>query len=430
MYLPALLNKLAASVLLALAAVSAMSQTPSPAAVAPAAQTKSEQAKSAQAKSQSGDFNPDDPDRQQALIFYREHKLPEAAELLEKVVAKYPRDMVAHEALGTSLLSRAVTQADAEKKKADRLRARAELLRAKELGDNSDLCNVLLAGIPEDGSETTFSDSKEVEAAMGRGEAAFAKAEWEVAIKEYKRALELDPKLYLAAVNIGDTYFRLKNWSAAGEWFSRAIQIDPNQEVAYRYWADALMADGKMKEARAKFIEGLVAFPYTKTSWVGLNGWLSRNHLAYWKIAIQVPQGPTTNDKGETVINIDATSLGKKDGGEAWLMYSMERALWKNEKFAKEFPDEKTYRHSLKEEAGALSLVATVFAENQKKKKLVAPDPSLVTLAKFQSEGLLEPYVLLIRPDNGIARDYSSYQAAHRDKLIEFVDKYVIPPAP
>ncbi len=271
------------------------------------------------------------------MIFYREHKLPEAAELLEKVVVKYPGDMVAHEALGTSLLSRAVTQADAEKKKADRLRARAELLRAKELGDNSDLCNVLLAGIPEDGSETTFSDSKEVEAAMGRGEAAFAKAEWEVAIKEYTRALELDPKLYLAAVNIGDTYFRLKNWSAAGEWFSRAIQIDPNQEVAYRYWADALMADGKMKEARAKFIEGLVAFPYTKTSWVGLNGWLSRNHLAYWKISIQVPQGPTTNDKGETVINVDATSLGKKDGGEAWLMYSIERTIWKNEKFARSF---------------------------------------------------------------------------------------------
>jgi hypothetical protein len=54
----------------------------------------------------------------------------------------------------------------------------------------------------------------------------------------------------------------------------------------------------------------------------------------------------------------------------------------------------------------------------------------LAALAKFQAEGLLEPYVLLIRPDNGIARDYFSYQAAHRDKLIEFVDKYVVPPAP
>jgi hypothetical protein len=35
-----------------------------------------------------------------------------------------------------------------------------------------------------------------------------------------------------------------------------------------------------------------------------------------------------------------------------------------------------------------------------------------------------------VRPDNDIVRDYAAYQAAHRDKLIQFVDKYVVPPAP
>ena len=43
---------------------------------------------------------------------------------------------------------------------------------------------------------------------------------------------------------------------------------------------------------------------------------------------------------------------------------------------------------------------------------------------------LLEPYVLLVRPDEGIAQDYMAYQAANRDKLIQFVDKYVLPPMP
>jgi tetratricopeptide (TPR) repeat protein len=378
---------------------------------------------------QSLDVDVEDPVRQEAMALYKDHKMPEAAELLEKVVAKYPRDVVAHEALGASLVSRADTQSDPEKRKADRLHARAELLRAQELGDKSDLCKVLLAEIPEDGSAPTFSENKEVEAAMARGEAAFARADWDAAIKEYSLALQLDPKLYFAAVNIGDTYFRLKNWQAAGEWFSRAIKIDPNQEVAYRYWADGLMAEGKMKEAREKFIQGVVAHPYAKTSWIGLNGWLTRNHLAFKKISIQVPQGPTTNAKGETVINIDAESLGKKDGGEAWLMYSIERTLWKNEEFAKQFPGEKNYRHTLKEEVASLSLVVTSFTE-QSKKKLKNPDPSLVMLAQLKDEGMLEAYVLLVRADNDIARDYFPYRAVHRDKLIEFVDKYIVPPAP
>jgi tetratricopeptide (TPR) repeat protein len=395
-----------------------------PATLAAFAQTSSSNAGPAQ----TADTNLNDPDRQEAMRVFQEHKLPEAAALWEKVVMKYPRDSVAHEALGTSLLGRADTQADPEKRKADRKRARAELLRAQELGDHSDLSKALLAGIAEDGGDPAFSNDKEVQAAMARGEAAFAKAEWDEAIKQYSRAFELDPRLYLAAVDIGDTYFRLKKIDMAGEWFQKAIQIAPNEEIAYRYWADALMSDGKMKEARAKFIAGLVAFPYAKTSWAGLNGWLTRNHLAYNKISIHVPQGPTTDAKGGTVINVEPGSLGKKDGGEAWLAYSIQRTMWKKEKFAKEFPGEPTYRHSLKEEVDALGLAVTVFTEN--KKNIKDPDPSLVTLAKLQADGMLESYVLLVRPDNDLARDYAAYLAAHRDKLIQFVDKYVVPLAP
>ncbi|MEJ7616397.1 MAG: hypothetical protein WKF30_05370 [Pyrinomonadaceae bacterium] len=31
----------------------------------------------------------------------------------------------------------------------------------------------------------------------------------------------------------------------AGEWFAQAIAINQDRETAYRYWGDALMAQGK-----------------------------------------------------------------------------------------------------------------------------------------------------------------------------------------
>ncbi len=337
---------------------------------------------------------------------------------------------MAHEALGSSLLSRAATWNDPERRKADRVHARAEMLRAKELGDTSDLCKTLLAALPEDGSEDAFSQNQEVQAAMQRGEAAFARGEFEDAIAGYLQALALDPKLYYAALDIGDSYFRLKKTEQAGEWFTKAIQIEPNEETAYRYWGDALMADGQMKEARTKLIEGLVANPYRQTSRNGLNNWVSQNHVSYKEISIKLPQAPTVDAKGGTTITVDPATLGKNDGGEAWMTYPMERTLWHNEKFAKEFPKEKTYRHSLKEEVSALSLVATVFEESQQKKKLENPDPSLVLLSKMKDEGMLESFVLLLHPDAGVTQDYAAYRAVNRDKLIQFVDEYVLPPTP
>ncbi|HLJ26287.1 MAG TPA: tetratricopeptide repeat protein [Candidatus Angelobacter sp.] len=371
-----------------------------------------------------------DPERTQAFELYRQNKMPEAAALLEKVSAKYPNDAAAHEALGVSLLNRASTQTDPENKKADRLRARAELLRARELGDNSDLSKVMLAGIPEDGSELPFSANQQVQATMDRGEAFFAKGDFDQAIREYTHALELDPKLYRAALYVGDMYFRQKQMDQAAAWFAKASQIDPGQESAYRYWGDSLLLQGKMKEARAKYIEGVVANPYEQTSWNGLNNWVHSNHLNYKQVSIQLPKAPTVNSAGGTNITIDPSTLGKKDGGEAWMIYSMERALWHGEKFSKEFPQEKSYRHTLKEEASALGLTATVFAENQKRNKIKDPSPSLVLLSQLKTDGMIEPYVLLVIPDAGIMQDYPGYREANRQKLIAFVDKYIVPATP
>jgi tetratricopeptide (TPR) repeat protein len=381
--------------------------------------------------------NPDDPERKQALALYDQHKMSEAVPLLEKVVARFPDDLVAHEHLGVALASRATTWTEPDKRKADRLAARRVLLRAKELGDDSPLCNVMLKGIPEDGSETPFSARAEVDAAMKRGEAAFANGDLETALKEYRLAFDLDPKLYVAALDIGDSYFRMKQTDKAGEWFARAIEIEPNRETAYRYWGDALMADSRMKEARVKFMEGVVAWPYQQIAWDGLNQWVKRNQLVYKDVKINLPKAPTADAKGGINITIDAGGL-ETSGGAAWMMYSMERGLWRSEKFAKQFPQEKTYRHSLQEEVDALSLTASMYQETvhgeskdkKKKAKPAAPDPQLELLVRLKTAGMLEPFVLLLHPDQEIARDYEGYQAAHRDKLLEFLDRYLVPEVP
>src|SRR5262249_14269404 len=142
-----------------------------------------------------------------------------------------------------SVVSYAATLPDPELRKKARIRGRQIALKAQALGDNSPILQLLLA-IPEDGTESAYSERKEVDEAMKAAEAAFVRDDLENARAGYLRALLLDPDNYEAALFIGDVYFRQHVFGSAGEWFARAIQIDPNRETAYRYWADALTQSG------------------------------------------------------------------------------------------------------------------------------------------------------------------------------------------
>ena len=321
---------------------------------------------------------------------------------------------------------------DAAQRKATRVQARQEFLKAKELGDNSDYLNLGLASLPEDGHDPQYADNAEVDRLMRQAEAAFAAGNLDDAKKSYLQVLVIDPNNYTALLFMGDVYFRKGDATAAGEWFSRAIAVDPTQESAYRYWGDALLQAGKTTAAREKYIDGVLCNPYEQHSWTGINRYLKTTgqKVNWYKIQPQGSVSSSDNAKGIT-INIDPSSLEKKDGSSAWVTYPMERALWKSEKFAKAYPNEKVYRHSLQEESAALSVVASVAEElSTGKKKAEKLNPELEALVKLKKEGFLDPYILLNMPDQGIVQDYPEYRKAHRDILVRYLNEFVLPPEP
>ena len=141
--------------------------------------------------------------------------------------------------------------------------------------------------------------------------------------------------------------------------------------------------------------------------------------------AITLPARPVMDAKGNTNITIDASTLGNP-ASPAWLMYSMTSTVWQESEFKKHYPDEKQYRHSLAEEVAALQGALEAMA-NQKvpDNKL---DPTLKALKALDKDGMLECWILLDRPDHGIAQDYVAYRAAHRDLLHAYIAKYDVHP--
>ena len=93
-------------------------------------------------------------------------------------------------------------------------------------------------------------------------------------MEQYVAASEADPQLYEAPLFAGDTAYVEKDLPTAAQWFARAIAIDPNRETAFRYWGDAIFKLGNdPATAKEKFIDAIVAEPYSKFAWQGLEQW-------------------------------------------------------------------------------------------------------------------------------------------------------------
>ena len=353
-------------------------------------------------------------------------KYTEALPLLEKLAALEPGNAETHFYLGFALVGQANATVDVQDRKALRARARREFIRSKELGNGEPLVEALIGSMAADGTEgPDFSKNIGANLLMVKAESSFSQGQMDEALKNYQKALILDPTLYEAAVFSGDVYMQKADFAQAEIWYQKAISINSNRETAYRYSATPLMKQRKFDEARDRYIEAFITEPYNRFTVVGLTNWGQTTKANLAHPAIEIPSTVKFDDKGNAQVNLDGSVLlgAKDDGSFAWISYGVTRTHWHKEKFARTFPNESSYRHSLAEEADALRSVITMATTGKKTKTL---SPALAKLKKLNDEGLLEAFILLAQPDQGIAKDHPAYLKSNRDKLRRYVVTYVI----
>jgi tetratricopeptide (TPR) repeat protein len=377
--------------------------------------------------------------RQQAMQFFDQGKRLEALPLLEDLVKEDAADQEVVVALAASLVRHAATLTDQQEAGKERLRAKDLLEKSGSFSPLAQNLLQLLRQMPESG-DIQFSENPAVEQAMRAGEAAFSRRDFDEAIKNYSRAAELEPKNYAAVLFIGNAFHKKNDFARAGEWYEKAIPLDPNIETAYRYYAEMLAREGNMAKARTMLIHAATAEPYNRMVWRDLKTWATVNHVALDFTYVDIPAPNKDELAREAKFNfIDPKVFPDpepkpKDVSDAWQAYHSVRAKWKQGgKFKQRFPQEADYRRSLAEETEALTAAINVLDKLRRDidtAELVTEDQSLLLLLKLRQVGLLESYVLFRAGDEGIAKDYSAYRARSREKLEEYLDKFVVPPAP
>ena len=359
----------------------------------------------------------------QAQTLYNKQDFIGALPLYEDLYAQRPQSLVYMERLAFALLAKADQQGP-ETGKITTARAKKLLLQAQAAGDNSNLLQILLEKLNNSEGGPTAPPPAGHEL-FTKAEEAFTHGDLPAALGFYKKAFDENPQYYSAALFAGDTEYKLNHPAEAGSWFAKAIAINPDIETAHRYWGDCLEKAGDHQRAKEEFIQGIVGEPYIRSPRLGLKQWADANHQMMAAPPIKLPARATPGKNGGLNITLDAS---KKDDPEAplTLVYSMNSALWQGEKFKKQYPNEKVYRHSLAEEVDSIHTMLAVAGETKIKPDKLSTSTKL--LMELDKNGMLECWILLDNADQGIAQDYVAYRKDHRDLLAKYIAQYDVHP--
>ena len=356
-----------------------------------------------------------------AMLLFQQQSYAEAVPHLEVVVKGLPNEPKLRFMYGFSLVAKSKQVSNTDEAKQLSARALEQFREAKKLGFNDPaneaLISLLSGESPGSSDSPQYSMNAQAEKTMREAESLFARSKYDEAIKLFEKVLTLDPKVYQAAVSGGDCFVAKSDWESAEKWYQRAIAIDPNRETAYRYSATPFMKQKKYDQARERYIEAYIVEPYSRMSTRGINQWAEVTGKDLRHPSVEVPDF-TLDAKGKAVpkAKIDANDTA----AAPWLAYFAAREGWTNDKFTKVYPKEQKYRHSLQEEVD--SLRAAVRSAQEKK----SSNKQFEMIAQIDRDGLLEAFVLLARPDDGIAEDHAEYLKNNRPKLRQYVANYVI----
>ena len=248
----------------------------------------------------------------------------------------------------------------------------------------------------------TYSLSDKGKQSLDNGELAFAKADYDTAIKYYRDVLISDSGYYKAYTFIGDAYYAKENYDSAKYYFNYAIKHNYADYSAHWFLADAYQKtddiDSAVKEITIAHL-------------------LNRNHQNLFERLKEYRElsGKKWNDWELNPVS----NTYKKDGKviiettNAWMGYAFAEAVWKFEPGFTENIFGKPYDSTdMSYQKEAACVVANLASESLKDGLKIAQDGYFEEMVWYEIMGRRYPASILILP-----REFF-------DKMVEYVNKY------
>lgn len=133
-------------------------------------------------------------------------------------------------------------------------------LQATNYADNqTDASAILRRNYVDPSVDTAIGDKAKEH--YDKGDEEYNAEHWNAAIKEYKKAIEIDSNYYNATFSIGLAYRKNEDYTSAIPYFKKAAALAPGRALPYQFIADCYMELKEWENAKNAVIDGILIYP-------------------------------------------------------------------------------------------------------------------------------------------------------------------------
>lgn len=301
--------------------------------------------------------------------------------------------------------------------------ARAMAERAAALTPDDPVAQEVLRMLDDDAPSPLHVPNAEASRLAAEGSGLLAQNKPKEALVKYEAAMKADPKYSYAWVGAADSYFVQKDWPRAEALFRQATEIEPRNAQAWRFLSDSLLAQGQRAPAETALYSAIAADPSQRPSWSKLARLRAAAGLPLkplgFRRGVRVVQG----SDGKYTVNIDKPPADTSDTPN----YAFRLALGVTETKLRGDDKAKT-RSNFDIELEAWRTALKIVAEAKANSGQGVSDPAIPQMQAMESDGQLEPAILLLMFRQSYRPALEAWIAANPGGVKLFIDRYGIQP--
>ncbi|MBI3510716.1 MAG: tetratricopeptide repeat protein [Bacteroidetes bacterium] len=232
--------------------------------------------------------------------------------------------------------------------------------------------------------------------------------DWSAAIRDYKKAVDIDSNYFNATYSLGVCYYKDEDFEKAATWFKKAIRIEPERTISYKSLSDTYLELKDYDNAKNACIDGIIIYPdvgfFLRLEKIADK--MNKTFQRHWQLRLDFPNDITLN---QDPVN-DAP----------WKYYRDAK-----DKISNDCNEEGIIKHAAAGDPKYLETFSWDYMLKKSNPENESDYPEFKFARKMQDAGYLDCYVFVSMYHYNFAKQYKDFAKNNKDRIRTYINTYL-----